>query len=102
MESSQKDSGRLVGTWTTGASLLLAFSEFFLSVVACSFLIPYQDFLFEITHASGYYGAWPEWAVLASGSPNMTTIMLGMVFCHIQRLCPHARGGHDKVTGDVV
>ena len=60
--------------WTGVSSLLLTFLQFFQLVVACQFQIPYQDLLFKITHASGYYGAWPGLAVSVSGSPNKTSI----------------------------
>ena len=55
--------------WTGVSSLLLTFPEFFQLVVSL-FHIPFRDLLLEITHASGYYGAWPGQAVSISSSPN--------------------------------
>ena len=46
----------------------------------------------KTTHANGYYGAWPGWAVLISVSPNSMTIFSGTrrpkhvphVGCHLK------------------
>ena len=69
MDSSEEDSGRLVGhrDWR----LLFAFDlSWILLDVGSLFHIPYQDLLLKITHANGYYRAWPRFAVLVSGSSN--------------------------------
>ena len=43
--------------------LLFTFPELFQLVVAYLFSVPYQDLPSKTTHANGYYGAWPGWAV---------------------------------------
>ena len=43
--------------------------------VGGGWLVPYQDLLFKITHASGYCGAWPGRVVSVGGSPNMLTCL---------------------------
>ena len=62
MDAREKDSRRWSDMWY----LLLTFPELFQLVVAYLFSVPYQDLLSKTTHANGYYGAWPGWAVSIS------------------------------------
>ena len=74
MDYSEKDSGRLVGhmDWR----LLSPFDLSRILPVGGSLLVPHSlpgPPVVKITHASGYYLAWPGPAVSVSGSPNKFT-----------------------------
>ena len=51
-----------------GLELSLSFCPFLNSLVGLLVPHPYQDLLFGIIHARGYYGAWPGQVVPVSGS----------------------------------
>ena len=76
-DSSERDSGRLVGHkgWHW-------FSPFDLSswwrLVSSRFLI--RTSCCKVTHANDYYFAWPDWAVSVSGSPNISTRVIFSIF----------------------
>ena len=72
MDASERDSGK----WTDTRCLLSTFPELFgwWWLISSIFLIRIS--CHKTTHANGYYGAWPGWAVsiLASVLP-LTTIV---------------------------
>ena len=71
MDASE-DSGRWLDTWC-----LLTFTKFFWLVVVLT-----RTSCHKITHANGYYGAWPGWAVSASVLP--LTILPAWTDSHCQ------------------
>ena len=90
--SQEKDSGRLVGLM--GWHLLSPFEVSQILLVGGSFLVPCSlsgPPVVKITHASGYYLAWPGWVVSVSVSPNKFVCIVFFRF-HIQMIsydiCP--------------
>ena len=76
MDAREKDSGK----WTDLRCLLSTFPELFPLVVA------YSVFLIRIschktTHANGYYGAWPGWAVSISVLPLTKLVYIILNVC---------------------
>ena len=69
MDAGERDSGK----WTDTRCLLLTSPELFLLVVSSVFLIRIS--CHKTTHANGYYGAWPGWAVSISVLP-LTILLL--------------------------
>ena len=65
MGASERDSGK----WTDTSCLLSTFPKLFRLVVAISSLFLIRISCHKTTHANGYYGAWPGWAVSISVLP---------------------------------
>ena len=65
MDAREKDSGR----WSDRWCLLLTFPELFWLWRLISALFLTRTSCGKTTHANGYYGAWPGWAVLISVVP---------------------------------
>ena len=66
MDASERDSGKWTDTWC----LLSTFPELFWLMwwlISSVFLIRISRH--KTTHANGYYGAWPGWAVSISVLP---------------------------------
>ena len=73
MDASERDSGK----WTDTRCLLSTFPELFRLVVAYSCVFLIRISCHKTTHANGYYGAWPGWAVSISVLP----LTLGTFCC---------------------
>ena len=81
MDSSKKDSERLVGRAASPSNL----PELFWLAVAHQFRAAYLPGLpVVITHANGYCGAWPGWAVSVSVSPNISIGKIIFLFVTIK------------------
>ena len=65
MDAREKDSGRWSDMWC----FLLTFSELFWLVVAYCPVFLTRTSCHKTSHANGYYGAWPGWAVSVSVLP---------------------------------
>ena len=65
MDAREKDAGRWSDMWY----LLLIFPELFYLLGFISFVFLTRISCFKTTHANGYYGAWPGWAVSISVLP---------------------------------
>ena len=65
MDAREKDSGRWSETWC----LLLTFPKFFSWWRLISSVFLTRTSCRKTTHADGYYGAWPGWAVSVSMLP---------------------------------
>ena len=72
MDASERDSGKWMDTWC----VLLTFpnSSSWWWLISSIFLI--RTSCHKTTHANGYYGVWPEWAVSISVFPLTIGLIL--------------------------